>query len=54
MFFLRQMYLQFFQYLNLTFSLFGFVVDISSKLRGPEIISGYPRVIYVSHWIYLS
>ena len=54
MFFQRQMYLQCFQYSNLTFSLVGFVVDISSKLRGPEIVSGYPRVISVAHWMYLS
>ena len=53
-FFRRPMSLQYFQSSNLPFALVGSVVDISSKLRGPEIVSGFPKVIYVAHWIYLS
>ena len=48
------MSLQCFQYLNLTISLFGFIVDLSSELKGLEIVSGSPRVISVAHRIYLS
>ena len=53
MFFQRQMSLQCSQYSNLTFALVVFVVDISSKLRGPEIVSGFTKVISVDHRIYL-
>ena len=48
------MSLQCFQSSNLTFALVGFIVEIYSKLKGPEIVSGSPKVIYVAHWIYLS
>ena len=37
------------------FSLIGFVVDISSKLNVPEIVSGYPRFIHVAiEYTYLN
>ena len=50
----RKMSLQCLQYYNLTFAFVGFVVEIYSKLRSPEIVSEYPKVIYVAHCIYLS
>ena len=53
MFLQRQMSLQFFQASNLTFALVEFVVEIYSKLRGSEIVSGSPKVIFFTHWIYL-
>ena len=49
-----KIFLQCLQSSTLTFALAGFVVEIYSMLRGPEIVSGSPKVIYVSHWIYLS
>ena len=54
MFYQSQMYLQCLKPSNLTFALVGFVVEIYSKLRVPEIVSGSSKVISVSHWIYLS
>ena len=48
-FFRRQMSLQYFQSSNFIFALVGFVVEISSKLRVPDIVYGSPKVIYVAH-----
>ena len=54
MIFRRQISLQCFQSSDVTFALVGFVVENYLKLRGPEFFSGYPKVISVAHWIYLS